>query len=129
MVKIKSFLLAFSIVLLSQCEDQIVSECKTGETVVMPARFSAIQERVFTPICVECHSGSVPTGNLRLSAGNAYSQLIDKQIVIPGNSESSILFSRLTSDDPNFYMPPTGKLSQVLIDSIAAWIDKGAPND
>ena len=121
MVKIKSFLLVFSIVLLSQCEDQIVSECKTGETVVMPARFSAIQERVFTPICVECHSGSVPTGNLRLSAGNAYSQLIDKQIVI--------LFSRLTSDDPNFYMPPTGKLSQVLIDSIAAWIDKGAPND
>jgi hypothetical protein len=71
----------------------------------------------------------VPSGNLNLSLGNAYSQLISKNLVVPRTSSVSRLYIKLNSDNQNIVMPPTGKLTQVLIDSVAAWIDKGALND
>jgi len=91
-----------------------------------PAQFSAIQQNIFNKRCTVCHSGSIPSGGLDLSEGNAYGELINKELVVPRNSGSSILFQRLNSDNPDFQMPPTGKLPQALIDSVAVWIDRGA---
>ncbi len=114
------------------CEDQISSHCDMGEienSDTMSAQFSAIQTTILDARCITCHSGSAPSAGLDLSSDNAYSQLISKKLVIPGSSSSSTLYIKLNSDNPNNVMPPSGKIAQVLIDSVAAWINKGAPND
>jgi hypothetical protein len=114
------------------CEDQITSDCETAgitDTNMMAAKFSAIQENIFNKRCTECHFGSMPSGGLDLSEGKAYSELISSGLVMPGNSGASILFQRLSSSNPDFRMPPTGRLEQVLVDSVAAWIDNGALNN
>ena len=128
--KIAVILLSFMIIF--ACEDQIISDCDLGEIEninAMSAQFNAIQERIFDVRCTTCHSGSVPSGGVDLSPNNAYSELINKNIVIPGNSSSSSLYNRLNTNDQNKVMPPSGKITQVLIDSVAAWIDKGALNN
>lgn len=111
------------------CEEQITSNCDLPDENVMPAQFSAIQKTIFNTNCVSCHSGSIPSGKLDLSSDNAYSELMSKNIVVPGNSSFSVLYDRLNTNDQSKVMPPSGKMAQVLIDSVAAWIDKGALNN
>lgn len=124
-------ILLISIGLFFSCEDDITSTCDTenDQSNKMPAQLSAIQNTVFNSRCVSCHGGSTPEAGLDLSAGSAFNELIGKNLVLPNNSANSPLMNRLTSNDPNVIMPPAGQISQVLIDSIAAWIDKGAINN
>ena len=131
MIKILYYIVFFVLLFIFACEDQITSECDTNDRTetTMPAQFNAIKETIFNARCISCHSGSVTSGNLNLSSGSAYSQLISKNLVLPGDSKSSILYIRLNGKDPNMVMPPSGKLAQVLVDSVAAWIDKGALNN
>lgn len=126
--QITAILLVFIIIF--ACEDQITSECDDEEVeYIMPAQFSAIQDVIFNERCITCHSGSAPTGNLNLSSATSYLQLMSKNLIVPGNSSLSTLYQKLNSTNPNSVMPPTGKIEQGLIDSVAAWIDKGAPNN
>ena len=114
------------------CENQITSICEIDESQninIMAAQFNAIQQTIIDARCVTCRSGNLPSGGLNLSSGTAYTELISKNLVIPGNSSASLLLNRLDSNNPNIVMPPSGKIAQVLIDSVAAWIDKGAHND
>ncbi|GAB4372679.1 MAG: hypothetical protein Kow0042_16110 [Calditrichia bacterium] len=103
------------------------------------SRFSQIQIQVFTPSCAisGCHSGSNPAGNLNLSPGQAYSNLVnvpsttDPDIlrVEPGKSDKSMLMERLKGDIPPQMPLIGGPLENAVLDSIEKWIDGGAPNN
>lgn len=124
----------FVFLLLFNCEKNITTQCETEPTV--EARLSSIQKNVFDPYCVGCHSGAAAQGNLDLSAGKAYSNLVNVpssasglKRVVPGNSAQSYLMKRLTGADGETIMPPGGKLSQPIIDAIQKWIDDGAKDN
>lgn len=107
------------------------------------SEFSKIQSEIFTPTCAlsGCHSGSNPQANLNLSAGEAYNALVNvnsiqipsRKRVAPGNSADSYLIDKLkgTNMAANTSQMPFGgiPLSDAIIDSIAKWIDSGAPNN
>lgn len=120
-----------------QCSKNIVSECQecvetSGGTQIT---FSEIQRTLFTPQCASCHGGSVPAAGLNLETGKAYANLINVQSttapqirVVPYKSAESYLVWVLDGKKAPL-MPPSGRLSQAKIDSVIAWIDRGAPND
>jgi len=105
------------------------------------AKFSAIQSNVFTTSCAlsGCHIGSSPTAGLNLSSGQAYANLVNVpsaempslKRVEPGNSAQSYLVRKLTGNQiSGSRMPLVGQpLAQSVIDSIASWINQGAPNN
>ncbi len=124
------------IVFLNSCSDSIVSECEIdSNSIKINSTYSSIQKELFNKNCISCHSGSLPAGLLDLSAGVSYSNLINVNnadrnmlLVAPNESQNSYLIKKLTAND-NSIMPPSGKLSNSIIDSVIKWIDNGAPNN
>jgi len=120
------------------CADQIVSECDVIEEATVTARFSEIEQHVFAQSCATagCHAGSNPQAGLDLSPGKAYASLVGanslnhpgEKLVEPGGSGQSVLIALLRRERQPV-MPPAGSLDAAVIDSIAAWIDRGAPED
>lgn len=111
----------------------------------LTASFASIQALVFDSQCSGCHSGDTPAGELNLTEGSSYAQLIgqaatlDPQgmlLVDPGNSAGSFLIAKLRdidlgSPETDGYrgerMPLMGaRLDDSVIDTIARWIDSGA---
>jgi hypothetical protein len=103
------------------------------------SKFSQIQKQVFDVSCAVagCHTGSIPAGNLNLSAAESYNQLVDvssllypaRKRVNPNQSLESVLILLLRGSlSPRM---PQGRtpLSGAVVDSIAKWIDRGAPNN
>jgi hypothetical protein len=79
--------------------------------------------------CYECHSASAKQleGELRLDSRDAMRRGGPSgPAVVPGNAAESVLLSALRHED--FEMPPTGKLSDRVIDDFAKWIQIGAPD-
>lgn len=123
---------------LSGCKDDIVSEDDLQPPPGTTATFNQIQKQVFNTSCAlsGCHAGSNPQAGLSLVEGQSYSKLINVQSVlypsqkrvIPGNKEASLLYNVLSYNSET-KMPPPGKLNQSLIDSVGAWIDRGALNN
>lgn len=79
--------------------------------------------------CYSCHGESLQSGNFRLDrrrdslpnrvgANNAR--------IVPGNSEASRLFQRVSGSQGGLQMPPAGALRPEEIDTIKAWIEQGA---
>ena len=131
------WILAFFCMLFYACSDQIITECET-ESLLQPTDrfgFQDMQEQVFSPSCAisGCHRGQDAPFGLDLSAGKAYDHLVnvDSRLetgtkrVLPGNSAQSYLIRTLNGNNAPL-MPPSGKLNQAVIDSVAAWIDRGA---
>ncbi len=131
-------LLFLSLFLFVACEDSIQGpedEPVNGGPENMPAKFSSIQDEVFSTSCAlsGCHGGAQSPD---LSAGQAYGNLVNQASlenpsmlrVKPGDSNNSLLMKKLKGDGTSV-MPPSGKLSEAIIDSIAAWIDNGALNN
>lgn len=135
----------FIILLTAGCSENITTECvcdpitpPAGEKTL--ASFSEIQRQVFNVSCAlsGCHAGATVQAGLNLTEGNSYSALINKQSILnpgfklvqPGSSENSFLIKVLTNNGIGAsQMPPTGKLDNSIIDSISAWIDRGALNN
>jgi hypothetical protein len=131
-------ILLLGALMLVACEDSIQGpedEPVNGGPENMPARFSSIQNEVFSKSCAlsGCHGG---TQNPNLSSGQAYGNLVNQASaqnpsmmrVKPGDSNNSYLMKKLNGDETSM-MPPSGQLSQVKIDSIALWINNGALNN
>jgi hypothetical protein len=105
------------------------------------SKFSEIQAQIFTTTCAlsGCHDGSSLVTSLNLSSGKAYNALVNVnsaekpnlKLVNPGNSDDSYLIHKLTGNDiAGLQMPYGGTpLLKATIDSIARWIDDGAPNN
>lgn len=75
--------------------------------------------------CLECHSGSDPSGGIDLSSRSGWSE---SGAVKPGDSQGSLLFQVITSDDAERRMPPPPKnaLRKKDIETLKVWIDRGA---
>jgi hypothetical protein len=119
------------------CSDNIVSECEvcTDEPRATKTTFADIQQNVFDVSCTGCHNGDTASGGLDLSKDVAFENLVNAESngsilkrVEPFNSSGSYLVKVLEADDAPL-MPPGGRLSQAKIDSIKAWIDRGALNE
>ena len=84
-----------------------------------------------------CHVGPLPNGDLDLSAGNSFANLVDvpatgyaNQIrVVPGDPNASLLFQKLIGDQFGNRMPLNGALPDSQITTIRTWIEDGARGD
>ena len=132
------FLIIFTLFIIS-CEDQIVSECDLKEIETgLPANFSSIQNDVFSKSCATsgCHETiSIPPD---LSAGQAYNSIVNVMsfnptflYVYPGRSDSSYIIKKLRGVNIVGERMPLNDnpLFSADVDSIAAWIDRGALNN
>jgi len=103
----------------------------------LAANFQAIQDNVFTPICVHCHSGAAAPQGLQLDAAHSYALLVGVpsaessglERVKPGDPDHSYLVLKLQGSPGivGAQMPFGGPyLPQSTIDFIRQWITDGA---
>ena len=104
------------------------------------ATFSAIQQNVFTAICVECHGGTFPSAGMSLEAGVSYNNIVNVMSgqqsslfrIEPNNPDNSYLIRKLEGG-PNISgnRMPLGQapLPQATIDNIREWVSNGALNN
>ena len=74
--------------------------------------------------CLLCHgpNDAIRQADLRFDTD----EFLDR-VVVPGDAEASVLYERLTTEDPIRKMPPAGmSLSDEQIDLVRQWIDGGA---
>jgi hypothetical protein len=105
----------------------------------LTADFQSIQDNVFTPICVRCHSGAGAPQGLQLDAAHSYALLVG----VPSNEQSQLLRVKPGAPDSSYLllklegsptivgaqMPFGGPpLPQATIDVIRQWISDGAAN-
>jgi len=83
--------------------------------------------------CFQCHGPDAANREAGLRLDNREGTLAGLDSgqfgVVPGKSDASAVYQRLTSDDPDERMPPSDsgkKLSAAEISRIKAWIDGGA---
>lgn len=131
-------------------EEGSVGECRRRvyEPVAPDPTWSSIYEDVIRPLCgISCHGPTPPNfiqeSGLDLSEKDrAYEALIDEvakgrdctgmgTLIIPGNSNDSLFMDKLEPTplcgDP---MPSLGlTLDPAILDVLAEWIDRGAPDD
>ena len=75
--------------------------------------------------CAKCHTDGTYKGSFSLDTRET---MLKSKAVVPGKSGESELIERLTSDDPEFRMPPKGaRLTAAEVGRFAAWIDQGVP--
>jgi ankyrin repeat protein len=79
--------------------------------------------------CYGCHSASLASGNFRLdrrrdSMPNRVGA--NGARIVPGNSEVSRLYQRVSGTQAGLQMPPTGALRPEEIRTIKLWIEQGA---
>ena len=102
----------------------------------------AIVQEIFDNNCVSCHGSNNPLAGLDLSPGNSYDAIFggpsnqsDFDLVHPGDTERSYLYSKIVKSDASNVvisggkMPSTGELTEIEIDLIRFWIYSGAPDD
>jgi cytochrome c553 len=81
--------------------------------------------------CLACHNGQLkaPFGGLRLDSRAAILKGGDSgPALVVGKPEESLLFKALSYTNRKLQMPPTGKLSQEVVDNFRHWIAIGAPD-
>ena len=106
------------------------------------ATFSQVQSQIFTASCAfsGCHGGSSPAQGMNLTAGSAYSNIVNVPSnerptldrIEPNDPAASYLYLKVIGDPSivGSQMPLGGPpLSAVLIDLLRDWIERGAPND
>ena len=99
---------------------------------------SSIQANVFSTRCTACHSGATPEAGLQLTAGAAYTSLVNVASsqrslmrVAPNDSANSYLIHKIEGrgDILGHQMPPPPALPGDVVQVIRQWIDRGAPNN
>lgn len=122
-----------------KCTSGCPSSVKTfeiGTSSTIPT-FSSVQTSFFTPTCATaaCHGG---TQSPALIAGQAYGNIVNvnstfsagKKIVLPGESDSSALYLRVSGTSQGTQMPKgLPALSASDQNKIRDWIRAGAPNN
>lgn len=103
-------------------------------------RWQQVQQSVFTPYCVVCHSGVAPPADLNLTADYSYENLVMKRSdpedptspvrVIPGDADGSLLMRKLEGNLAPWEgvaMPLNGDpLAPELQHLVRSWITNGA---
>jgi ankyrin repeat protein len=78
---------------------------------------------IFRQNCIGCHGPMQQISGLRLDRRSA---VLNRKGVVPGSSDNSFLFHRISGSAYGMQMPPTGPLRPEQIDVIKTWIDQGA---
>lgn len=74
--------------------------------------------------CGGCHAGGADKGGLSLETRTS---LLEFGAIEPGDADASAVIDRVTSDDPELRMPPTGSpLGDEEVAMLRRWIDAGA---
>src|ERR1700746_592761 len=73
--------------------------------------------------CVPCHGPAQQSSGMRL---DRRSVVISRRGVVPGSSDNSFLYHRISGNEYGLQMPPTGPLRPEQIQTIKTWIDQGA---
>ena len=73
--------------------------------------------------CIGCHGPAQQISGLRLDRRSA---ALNRKGVVPGSSDNSFLFHRISGKGYGMQMPPTGPLRAEQIEVIKTWIDQGA---
>ena len=102
-----------------------------GGAAVSGDSFSDVQS-IFEGDCLSCHSAGAKLGGLDLETDACASLVgVDSaygaKLVEPGDHAASVLWAKM--EDNGEYggvMPQGGKIAQSSVDTVAAWIDKGA---
>lgn len=133
-------LLSLTFYIIGCSEDQTTSPITPPTNSSAPlAKLSSIQIKVFNNSCAlaNCHSEASNQGNLTLTSGQSFSNLVNVQSVLfpqfkrvqPGDGGNSLLI-KILKGEVNLRMPLNGTpLSNDVIDSIEAWINQGALNN
>jgi len=112
----------------------------SGGTTAVPlaANFQAIQDNVFTPVCIVCHAGAAAPLGLKLDNDNSFAFLVGiasseepgLQRVNPGDPDNSYLIQKLEGTATVGGQMPLGRsaLPQTTIDLVRQWIAEGAQN-
>ncbi len=90
-------------------------------------------ERTVRPMlvnqCLECHGGEKIRGGLVLSTPEGLEKGGDAGAVVrPGDPSGSRLLEALEYHNPDFRMPPSGRLPESTIADVRRWIELGAPD-
>src|SRR5579871_2620393 len=85
--------------------------------------FARDVQPIFRQSCVGCHG---PTQQLSGFRVDRKSIVLGRRGVVPGSSDNSFLFHRITGSAYGTRMPPTGALKPEQIATLRAWIDQGA---
>ena len=79
--------------------------------------------------CISCHGDDKIRGGLVLSTPEGMAKGGDAGTVIqPGDASSSRLLEALEYHNPDFRMPPSGRLPESTIADVRRWIELGAPD-
>jgi Planctomycete cytochrome C len=115
------------------CLEPLSLDCQVATQPTYPELFNNILLKTCgSPTTgASCHAPAGSQGGLVLSdMTQAYDYLLGnmggRARVIPGDPECSIVERRLESTDPNFGMPPGGRLSEGLRCAVRQWIANGA---
>ena len=73
--------------------------------------------------CIGCHGPSAQSRGLRVDRRSSATR--DRRVV-PGGSENSLIYRRISGTEAGPQMPPTGAMKPELIATIKNWIDQGA---
>jgi len=73
--------------------------------------------------CAGCHGPTQQVSGFRV---DRKSVVLGRRGVVPGSSENSFLYHRVSGSDYGMQMPPTGALKPEQIQTIKSWIDQGA---
>lgn len=99
--------------------------------------FASLEAEILVPKCSRagCHVGERPAGQLDLSRGKAYGELVgvpaarrpERLLVAPGDAEGSYLLDRLAHGGDTPFMPLGGApLSEAELERLREWIRGGA---
>src|SRR3954447_14296762 len=90
--------------------------------------FTKDVQPILKSACYQCHGPAKQKGKLRLDAKNlAINGGKSGKAIIPGRSDQSALFARITTHDDDDRMPQDrDPLTADQIATIKAWIDQGA---
>ena len=131
-------LVRVSLLLVVGCGSSPTSPTPVAPGGLLP-QLSSIQRIIFTPSCAGHHGDHATDAGLDLTAGNAFSNLVNVRSVqvaldrvTPGNAENSYLIHKLDgrAGIVGDRMPPGGQfLTTAQIDVIKQWINDGARNN
>src|SRR5580765_944486 len=78
--------------------------------------------------CFKCHGPEKQKGHLRLDGRAAILEGGELgPAIVAGDPEKSLVIKAIRQTDPDFKMPPSGKLTREQIDDLTRWVAMGAP--
>ena len=101
-----------------------VADCSNSDT---ECSYAESIQPIFNLHCTVCHNSSSPAGGLSLES---HSELISRDVIIPGDSLNSKLRRQLSGESPPIMPPsPNDPLDTSDIHMISKWIQAGAINN